>query len=80
MTLNETFTINGYKYNTAHYTAVTRNREHRKGGGGGVAVLLRQDLAFNEIDDIQLTKTMDNEQLAVNCTFPLFTVLTVTPQ
>ena len=46
-----------------HYAAVTRNREHRK--GGGVAILLRQDLAFAEIDDIQLTKTTDNEQLTV---------------
>ena len=45
------------------YTAVTRNREHRK--GGGVAILLRQDLAFTEIDDIQLNKTTDNEQLTV---------------
>ena len=69
-----------------HYTAVARNREHRK--GGGVAILLRQDLAFTEIDDIQLTKTTDNEQLTVrselkvtvNCTCPLFTVLAVTPQ
>ena len=35
VTLNETFTKKGYKYNMPHYTAVTRNREHRKGGGGG---------------------------------------------
>ena len=63
VTLNETFTKKGYKYNIPHYTAVTRNREHRK--GGGVAILLRQDLAFTEIDDIQLTKTMDNKQLTV---------------
>ena len=41
-----------------HYTAVTRNR-------GGVAILLHQDLAFTEIDDIQLTNTTDNEQLTV---------------
>ena len=61
MTLNETFTKKGYKYNMPHYTAVTRSREHRK--GGGVAILLRQDLAFTEIDDIQLIKTTDNEQL-----------------
>ena len=47
-----------------HCTAVTRNREYRK-GGGGVAILLRQDLAFTEFDDIQLTKTTDNEQLMV---------------
>ena len=46
-----------------HYTAVTRNREHRK--GGGVAIFLRQHLAITEIDDIQLTKTTDNEQLTV---------------
>ena len=45
------------------YTAVTRNGEHRK--GGGVAILLCQDLAFTEIDHIQLTKTMDNEPLMV---------------
>ena len=45
------------------YTAVTRNREHGK--GGGVAILLRQDFALTEIDDIQLTKTTDNEQLTV---------------
>ena len=32
VTLNETFTKKGYKYNMPHYTAVTRNREHRKGG------------------------------------------------
>ena len=63
MTLNETFTKKGYKYNMPHYTAVTRNREHRK--GGGVAISLRQDLAFTEIDDIRLTKTTDNEQLTV---------------
>ena len=31
----------------------------------GVGILLRQDLAFTEIDNIQLTKTMDNEQLTV---------------
>ena len=43
-TLNETFTKKGYKYNMLHYTSVTRNREHGK--GGGVAILLRQDLAF----------------------------------
>ena len=46
-----------------HYTAVTRNREHRK--GWGVPILLRQYLAFTEIDAIQLTKTTDNEQLTV---------------
>ena len=46
-----------------HYTAVTRNREYGK--GGVVAILLRQDLAFTEIADIQLTKTTDNEQLTV---------------
>ena len=63
VTLNETFTKKGYKYNMLHYTAVTTNREHRK--GGGVAISLRQDLAFIEIDDIQLTKTTDNEQLTV---------------
>ena len=33
VTLNETFTKKGYKYNMPHYTAVTRNREHGKGGG-----------------------------------------------
>ena len=43
VTLNETFTKKGYKYNMPHYTAVSRNREH--GQGGGVAILLRQDLA-----------------------------------
>ena len=53
--LNQTFTKKVYKYNMQHYTAVTRNREHVK--GGGVAILLSQDLAFTEIDDIQLTKT-----------------------
>ena len=63
MTLNETFTKKGYKYNMPHFTDVTRNREHRK--GGGVAILLRQDFGFTEIDDIQLTKTTDNEQLTV---------------
>ena len=47
----------------SHYTAVTRNREHGK--GEGVAVLLRHDLAYTEIDDIQLTSTTDNEQLTV---------------
>ena len=39
VTLNETFTKKGYKYNMPHYTAVTGNREHRK--GGAVAILLR---------------------------------------
>ena len=39
VTLNKTFTKKGYNYNMAHYTAVTRNREHRK--EGGVAILLR---------------------------------------
>ena len=63
VTLNETFTKKGYKYNMPHYTAVTRNREHGK--GGGVAILLRQDLAYTEIDGIQLTSTTDNEQLTV---------------
>ena len=63
VTLNETFTKKGYKYNMPHYTAVTRKREHRK--GGGVSILLRQDLAFTEIYHIQLTKTTDNEQLTV---------------
>ena len=52
--LNETFTKKGYKYNMPHYTAVTRNREQRK--GRGVAILLGHDLAYTEIDDIQLTK------------------------
>ena len=61
VTLDETFTEKGYKYNMPHYTAVTRNREHGK--GGGIAILLRHDLAYTEIDDIQLTSTMDNEQL-----------------
>ena len=63
VTLNEAFTKKGYKYNMPHYPAVTRNREHRK--RGGVAILLRQNLNFTEIDDIQLTKTTDNEQLTV---------------
>ena len=62
VTLNETFTKKGYKYNMPHYTAVTRNREHRK--RGGVAILLRQDLAFTEIDDIQLTT--DTERIMNN--------------
>ena len=48
VTVNETFTKKGYKFNMPHYTAVTRNREHRK--GGGIAILLRQDLAFTEIN------------------------------
>ena len=61
VTLNETFTKKGY--NMPHYTAVTRNREHGK--GGVVAILLRHDLAYTEIDDIQLTSTTDNEQLTV---------------
>ena len=51
MTLDETFTKEGYKYNMPHYTVVTRNREHGEGGG---------DLAYTEIDYIQLTKTTDN--------------------
>ena len=63
VTLNETFTKKGHKYNMPHYTAVTRNRKHRE--GEGVAILLRQDLAFTEIDDILLTKTRDNKQLTV---------------
>ena len=63
VTLNETFTKKGYKYNMPHYTAVTRNRGHMK--GGGLAILLRQELTFTEIDDIQLIKTTDNEQLTV---------------
>ena len=63
VTLNETFTKKGYKYNMPHHTAVSRNREHGK--GGGVAILLRHDLAYTEIDDIQLTSTTDNEQLTV---------------
>ena len=46
-----------------HYAAVTWNREHGK--GEGVAIWLRQDLALPEIDDIQLIKTTDNEQLTV---------------
>ena len=50
VTLNETFTKKGYKYNMPHYTAVTRNREDGK--GGDVAILLRHDLAYTEIDDI----------------------------
>ena len=84
VTLNETFAKKGYKYNMPHYTAVTRNREHGK--GGCVAILLRHDLAYSEIDDIQLTSTTDNEQLAVdltvtvNCTCRLFTVLMLTLQ
>ena len=61
VTMNETFTKKGYRYNMPHYTAVTRNREQ----GGGMAILLGQDLAFTEIDDIQLSKTTDNEQLTV---------------
>ena len=60
---NITFTKKGYKCNMPHYTTVTRNREHRK--GVGVAILLRQDIAFTEIDDIHLAKTTDNEQLTV---------------
>ena len=63
VTLNETFTKKGYKYNMPHYTAVIRNREHGK--GGDVAILLRHDLAYTEIDDIQLTSTTDNEQMTV---------------
>ena len=42
VTLDEIFAKKGYKYNMPHYTAVTRNREHRK--GGGVAILLCQDM------------------------------------
>ena len=59
----EDHSLDGCKYNIPHYTAVTRNREHGK--GVGVATLLRQYLAFAEIDDIQLTTKMDNEQLMV---------------
>ena len=55
VTLNETFTKKGYKYNMPRYPSVTRNREHRK--GGGVAILLRQVLTITVIDIIQLTKT-----------------------
>ena len=60
---NETFTKEGYNYNMSHNTAVTRNREDRK--GGGTVILLRQDLASTVIDDIQLTKTTVNDQLMV---------------
>ena len=63
MTLNETFTKKGYKYNMPHYRAVTRNREHGK--RGGVSIFLRHDLSYTEIDDIQRTSTTDNEQLTV---------------
>ena len=61
VTLNEAFTKKEYKHNIPRYTALTRNRENRK--RGVVAILLRQD--FTEIDDIQLTKTLANEQLTV---------------
>ena len=47
VTLNETFTKKGYKYNMPHYTAVTRNREQRK--GGGVAILLRHDMTWHDM-------------------------------
>ena len=63
VTLKETFTKKGYKYNMHHYTAVTRNREHGK--RGGVTILLRHDLAYTEIDAIQLTSATANEQLTV---------------
>ena len=37
-----------------HFTAVTRWREY--GQGGGVAILIRQDLAYPQFYDIQLTQ------------------------
>ena len=39
----------------------------------GVALLLRQDIAFTEINDIQLTKTTDNGQLTVAIRISFFT-------
>ena len=45
VTLNETFTKKGYKYNMPRYTAVTRNREHRQ--GGGVAILATSGLSLH---------------------------------
>ena len=54
VTMNETFTKKGYKYNTD----VTRDREHN-------LATPTFTLTFTEIEDIQLTKTTDNEQLTV---------------
>ena len=35
VTLNETFTKKGYKYNMPHYTAAETENTGRGGGGGG---------------------------------------------
>ena len=37
VTLNETFTKKGYKYNMPHYTAVTRNKEQEGRGRSNLA-------------------------------------------
>ena len=86
VTLNETFTKKGYKYNMPHYTAVTRNREHGK--RGGVTILLRHDLTYTEMTTFSwpVQRIMNNWRLrsdltvTVNCTCPLFTVLMLTLQ
>ena len=64
VTLNETMTKDGYKYNLPNYTAMTNNRPGNR-NGGGVAILLRKTLAYEEVDNITLTQKTDNEQLTV---------------
>ena len=48
-----------------HASLHSCDQKQRTRKGGGVAILLRQNLAYTEIDDIQLTSTTDNEQLTV---------------
>ena len=62
VTLNETMS-KGYNYKMPHYNSLTRDRT--TGKGGGVAILLRNDIIYEEIDDIDLASDTDNEQLTV---------------
>ena len=48
-----------------HSSLLSCDQKQRTREGKGIAILLRQDLAYTEIDDIQLTSTTDNEQLTV---------------
>ena len=63
VTLNETMTKKGYNYSMPNYTVLTADRNDRQ--GGGVAIMLRNNLAYEEIDNITLTQGTDNEQLTV---------------
>ena len=66
MTFNETWLKKGMKYDIPEYKIFRNDRTSQtRKRGGGIAIAVKENLAYQEIDDIQLTAPTNNEQLTI---------------